>query len=70
MQTLIQTARKTTDSAERQKVLTELQTIVAEDVPFIPLWENKAFLFAQKTIANVSLEPTQHINFSLLKRGS
>ena len=69
-QTLIQEARKSTDPVEREQTLKELQGIIAEDVPFIPLWENQAFLFAQKTIANVGLEPTQHINFSLLKRAS
>ena len=68
IQTLIQKERKSDDPAQREKVFKELQTIVAEDVPFIPLWENQAFLFAQNTIENVSLEPTQHIKFSRLKR--
>ena len=70
VQTLIQTERQSTDPVQREATLKELQTIVAEDVPFIPLWENQAFLFAQNSIENVTLEPTQHINFAALKRKS
>lgn len=60
---LISQQRQELDPAARQAMLKELQDIVAEEVPFIPLWANREFLFGQNNIQNLSLEPTQQVAF-------
>ena len=70
VQTLISQERQETDSSKRQADLMAIQTIVAEDVPFIPLWENQSFVFAQNSVTGIVLQPTQQINFSTLKKSS
>lgn len=59
--TLIQQQRQTQDPAQRQALLEELQTLVADEVPFIPLWANREYLFGQTTIQNLALQPTQQV---------
>lgn len=59
--TLITQQRQELDPTTRKTLLGELQTIVAEEVPFIPLWANREFLFGQPNIQNLSLEPTQQV---------
>ncbi len=56
---LIKRSRKTLDRQKRQQQFAELQEILARDVPFIPLWQNKDYAFAQNHIRGVRLEPTQ-----------
>jgi len=70
VQTLISQERQETDLSKRQADLMAIQTIVAEDVPFIPLWENQSFVFAQNSVTGIVLQPTQQINFSTLKKSS
>jgi peptide/nickel transport system substrate-binding protein len=56
---LIQQQRAETDKTSRDKIFTELQDLLEADVPYIPLWQNKDYIFAQKGIENVAIEPTQ-----------
>ncbi|MEM7773744.1 MAG: peptide ABC transporter substrate-binding protein, partial [Cyanobacteria bacterium P01_A01_bin.37] len=56
---LIQKQRAETDANTRQEYFVELQNILGEDVPYIPLWQNKDYVFAQDGIGNVAIEPTQ-----------
>lgn len=65
---LIDQERQTQDPQARQKIFAELQTIVAEDVPFIPLWQNKEYLFAQKGVEGARLEATQKVPFWTLRK--
>lgn len=58
---LIAQERREQDSQVRQQIFAEIQTILAEDVPFIPLWQNKEFLFVQKGVEDARLEPTQQV---------
>jgi peptide/nickel transport system substrate-binding protein len=60
---LITQQRKEQDPKAREKIFADLQKILAEDVPFIPLWSNKEFLFAQNTIQGAAIEPTQQVAF-------
>jgi peptide/nickel transport system substrate-binding protein len=66
--TLIAQSRKTTNPQERRSVYGELQAIVARDVPFIPLWQSKDYLFVQEHIDGAALEATQKISFSRLQK--
>jgi len=65
---LIDQARKEQNFASRQQLYNALQTLVAKDVPFIPLWQNKDFLFTQKWIQEASLEVTQKVPFWKMKK--
>jgi peptide/nickel transport system substrate-binding protein len=64
---LIAQSRKVTDPQERRSVYGELQAIVAQDVPFIPLWQSKDYLFVQGKINGAALEATQKVSFSRLQ---
>jgi peptide/nickel transport system substrate-binding protein len=65
---LIDQQRKTRDPKQRLKPLTELQTIVAKDVPYIPLWQKKDYVFAQKGIQGIQLQPSQQFPFWTLRK--
>ena len=43
----------------RNEIFAELQTILQEDVPYIPLWQNKDYVFAKAGIDGVTIQPTQ-----------
>lgn len=66
--TLIAQQRITTDPAAREKILIELQDILAKDVPFIPLWASKEYLFVQENVQGASVLPTSQIPFKTLKK--
>lgn len=56
---LIEKQRAETDVDARKDYFVELQDILGEDVPYVPLWQNKDYIFAQGGVENVSIEPTQ-----------
>jgi peptide/nickel transport system substrate-binding protein len=58
---LIDQERKEQDPQRRKQIFTEIQDIIARDVPFIPLWQAKDYLFAQKGISGAQIEPTQKV---------
>ena len=58
---LIAKQRQERDPKARDAQFVQLQTLIAEDVPFIPLWQSKDYAFAQKDIAGVQLNATQQI---------
>jgi len=70
MNQLIDQQRQETDPAQRQQVFTEIQDLLAKDVPFIPLWQRKEYAFAQPDIQGVQLEPTQAMPFWPLSNSS
>lgn len=65
---LIDQSRRTQNSAQRQQLFTELQTLLAQDIPFIPLWQSKDFLFAQKNVEGATLQVTQKVPFWSLSK--
>ena len=65
---LIDEQRKTVDPARRQAIFKEIQTILVDEVPFIPLWQNKDYIFAQTTVEGIQLQPTQQFSFAPLKK--
>ena len=58
---LIERQRTTRNPQERAAIFAELQEIIAEDVPFIPLWQVKEYAFAQSDISGIELSATQPI---------
>jgi peptide/nickel transport system substrate-binding protein len=68
MNKLIDQQRKEQNPEARQKIFTEIQTQVATDVPYVPLWQNKDYVFAQKGVSNVQLDPTQNLVYKTIKK--
>ncbi|MFJ9864892.1 ABC transporter substrate-binding protein [Streptomyces sp. NPDC101165] len=52
--TLIPESRREADRLNATKTLTEIQDIVAEDVPVLPLWQGKQYVAARNDITGVS----------------
>lgn len=65
---LIDQSRKELNPDIRKKLFTELQALLGQDVPFIPLWQSKDYLFAQKWIQGASLQITQKVPFWTLQK--
>jgi peptide/nickel transport system substrate-binding protein len=63
MNELIANQRKERDGAKRSQMLQKIQELLAEDVPFIPLWQNKEYAFAQKGVQGVKVEPNQQLPY-------
>jgi len=60
---LINQQRRATDPATRQEIFSQLQKTLAEDVPYIPLWQTKDYAFAQNNLNGVIINPSQNFPF-------
>lgn len=56
---LVKAQRAEKDEAARNQIFTQLQDLLAADVPYIPLWQNKDYVFAQQGVQGVEIQPTQ-----------
>ncbi|MEA5510333.1 ABC transporter substrate-binding protein [Crocosphaera sp. UHCC 0190] len=65
---LIAQQRQESDPQKRQKIFAEIQTILAEDVPYIPLWQTKEYAFAQNGVNGVTINPSQTFPFWTINR--
>lgn len=65
---LIDRERRELDPKKRDAIFGEIQTILAEDVPYIPLWQTKDFAFAQKNITGAIINPSQTFPFWTLEK--
>ncbi len=65
---LIDEQRQVIDPTKRQEIFKEIQAILAEEVPFIPLWQNKDYVFAQTNVEGIKLQPTQQFSFAPLQK--
>ncbi|WP_414552113.1 ABC transporter substrate-binding protein [Anabaena sp. CCY 0017] len=65
---LIAQQRQEQNPATRQQIFTEIQTQVANDVPYIPLWQTKDYIFAQNGVNNVQLDPTQNLIYKTITK--
>ena len=63
MNELIKQQRQTTEPQVRKEIFAQLQTTLAEDVPYIPLWQTKDYAFAQNDLNGVIINPSQNIPF-------
>lgn len=69
MNQLIQQERKEQNPQVRKQIFAEIQKLLAQDVPLIPLWQNKDYAFAKKGIQNVQLDPIQQLPLWEIKKG-
>ncbi len=65
---LIEQSRTEQDTAKRQAIFVELQELLAQDVPYVPLWQTKDYAFAQNNVAGVVINPSQNFPFWTIKR--
>jgi peptide/nickel transport system substrate-binding protein len=70
MNKLIAQGRQERDPIKRSLLLTQIQDLLAKDVPFIPLWQNKEYAFVRPNLTGVSIEPTQQLPYWTIKRAS
>lgn len=63
MNELIAQQRTESNPDTRQAMFMEIQQLLAEDVPFIPLWQDKTHVFAQNNIQGVNLQLNQQFPF-------
>jgi peptide/nickel transport system substrate-binding protein len=65
---LISQERQETDPQKRQDLFEQIQTILAEDVPYIPLWQDKDYAFTQTNIDGVAITLGQNFPFWTLEK--
>ena len=65
---LIEQSRQEQDTEKRQELFKKLQELIAQDVPYIPLWQTKDYAFAQNEIQGVIINPSQTFPFWTIKR--
>ncbi len=63
---LLDEAAVKTDQNERAKYYEQVQKILAEDVPIIPLIQGKLFMVAKKDVGGIILDPTMLFRYYLL----
>ena len=49
------------DPTKRNEIFKQLQTLVAEDVPYIPLWQTKDYVFTTANVNAVEIQPNQQL---------
>ncbi|MBD2580325.1 ABC transporter substrate-binding protein [Oscillatoria sp. FACHB-1406] len=64
----IQQQRKEKDAAKRKEIFAKIQEQIAADVPYIPLWQNKEYIFVKNGVEGVKLNPAQSIPFASIKK--
>jgi peptide/nickel transport system substrate-binding protein len=65
---LIDQERKTRDPKQRQQIFRQIQALLVQDVPYIPLWQKKDYVFGQKGIKGIQLQPSQQFGFWSLSK--
>lgn len=68
MNKLIEAQRKEKNPEARKKIFAEIQDLLAKDVPIIPLWLKKDYIFSQKNIKDVKLNVVLGPKFWLISK--
>lgn len=68
MNQLIAQQRQEQNPETRKLIFQEIQELLAEDVPYIPLWQDKTYVFAKNGIDNIRLQLTQQLPFWIIKK--
>jgi peptide/nickel transport system substrate-binding protein len=59
---------KEQDPTKRKQIYADLQAQLQQDVPLIPLWQTKDFVFAKKGMSGVKIDPLQNLLYSGIKK--
>ncbi|MGB2926113.1 MAG: ABC transporter substrate-binding protein [Limnothrix sp.] len=68
MNTLIDAQRTETDPDERLEIFAEIQSLMAQDVPYLPIWQGKEYVFAQPDISGIVVNPSQSLPLWLVEK--
>lgn len=52
-----------TDPAERAAIFSQLQALMVDQVPYVPLWQTKDYVFTTADVSDVAIEPNQQFLF-------
>ncbi|NJE77085.1 ABC transporter substrate-binding protein [Thermococcus sp. ES12] len=66
MDELLSQAQRLSDQNERTKLYEQVQDILAQDVPYIPLIQGKLFVVTQKNVKGVTIGPDMIFRYSTL----
>lgn len=56
---LVSAQQSEQDPEVRKAIVKDIQALLQEDVPYIPLWQNKDYVFAHAGVSGVAIQPTQ-----------
>jgi peptide/nickel transport system substrate-binding protein len=56
------------DPTKRQQIYTDIQNQIIQDVPLIPLWQTKDFVFAKKGMTGIKIDPLQNLLYAGMKK--
>jgi peptide/nickel transport system substrate-binding protein len=68
MNQLITAQGKETDPTKRKQIYADIQNLIQQDVPLIPLWQTKDFVFAKKGMSGIKIDPLQNLLYSGIKK--
>lgn len=68
MNKLIAAQGKEADPTKRQQIYADIQSQLIQDVPLIPLWQTKDFVFAKKGMSGIKIDPLQNLLYSGMKK--
>ena len=57
-----------TDKAKRDGIFKQLQALLIEDVPYVPLWQTKDYVFTTAKVSDVAIQPNQQFLFWQIKK--
>lgn len=61
---MVNQQRTESDPDARNALVQDLQNSLIEDVPYVPLWQEKDYAFTQPNISGFTIQPTQQVIFS------
>jgi peptide/nickel transport system substrate-binding protein len=56
------------DPIKRKAIYADIQAQIQQDVPLIPLWQTKDFVFARKGMSGVAIDPLQNLLYADMKK--
>jgi peptide/nickel transport system substrate-binding protein len=65
---LIDKQRQEPNLTTRKAIFAQIQDLLAQDVPYIPLWQSKDYAFVQNGISGVIINPSQNLPLSVIRR--
>jgi peptide/nickel transport system substrate-binding protein len=68
MNQLITAQGKESEPTKRKQIYADIQSKLIEDVPLIPLWQTKDFVFAKKGMSGIKIDPLQNLLYSGMKK--
>ncbi|HBB31157.1 MAG TPA: peptide ABC transporter substrate-binding protein [Cyanobacteria bacterium UBA8803] len=68
MNKLIQAQRQEQDPAKRKQIFAEIQDLIAQDVPLVPLLQKKDYAFARQNLKDIKINPVLGLQFPEIKK--